>query len=287
MRKKYLMADLLVKISGVPDAYLEKNLKPYSCFSINNPDVIIRTTRSDGFIDNSFENVCKIGESQYFHEGDSCDSLIFYDEKLCRIVAIIQFCKTYRNVAITVCNLEKLFGINSDKLMFNVVGIAMHYVLRMNGGFVLHSSAIAAEGHGIAFSAPSGVGKSTHTSLWLEHMPGTVIINDDTPMIRIKNNDVYLYGSPWAGTSGINANASVPLDAVVFLEQSENNSISEIPSSEAIKLFVDGIVPSVTHKMYLKTLDTLDAVMKHTKMYSLKCNQSVDAMLTVKNIILK
>ena len=34
---------------------------------------------------------------------------------------------------------------------------------------VLHSSAIAVDGNAYLFSAHSGTGKSTHTSLWLDH----------------------------------------------------------------------------------------------------------------------
>ena len=39
-----------------------------------------------------------------------------------------------------------------------------------HNGLVLHASAIAHQGRAVLFSAPSGVGKSTHTQLWQNNL---------------------------------------------------------------------------------------------------------------------
>ncbi len=286
MNKTYKIAGLLIKITGFADVYFERNVKPYVCHTLKKPDITIRTYKSEDFIENKFEQVKKIGESQYSHEDEFYDSVIFYDEKLCRIVALIQFNKTYDDISVTVCDLEKLCSINQNKFLFNVIGIAMHYIVRMKNGMVIHSSAIYANGNGLAFSAQSGVGKSTHTSMWLNNISDAVMINDDTPIIRVENeSEVYLYGSPWAGTSGLNTNIRVPLDAVVFLEQDKNNSMHKLSVSESFGLLFDAIRPPLTKEMHIKTLDTVDVVMRKSKMYLLKCNTDIDAMNTVMNKI--
>lgn len=62
---------------------------------------------------------------------------------------------------------------------------------------MVHSSAIKYNDKCYLFSADSGVGKSTHTSLWHKVYGDKVqIINDDKPIIRLENNKLIVYGSP-------------------------------------------------------------------------------------------
>ena len=50
----------------------------------------------------------------------------------------------------------------------------------------VHSSCIVYQDKAVLFLGESGTGKSTHTRLWREHIPGAVLLNDDSPMIRIE-----------------------------------------------------------------------------------------------------
>ena len=49
-----------------------------------------------------------------------------------------------------------------------IAGSAFYHHLVDFGGIMLHSSAVAYKGEAYLFSANSGTGKSTHTSLWLK-----------------------------------------------------------------------------------------------------------------------
>lgn len=49
----------------------------------------------------------------------------------------------------------------------------------------IHSSTIECEGRAVLFLGESGTGKSTHTRLWQEHIPGARLLNDDSPIIRM------------------------------------------------------------------------------------------------------
>ena len=51
----------------------------------------------------------------------------------------------------------------------------------------------------VAFLGEKGVGKSTHADLWVNHIEGSKLLNDDQPAIRIINNTIYIYGTPWGG----------------------------------------------------------------------------------------
>ncbi len=102
-------------------------------------------------------------------------------------------------------------------------------------GFYLHSSAVVKDGKAYLFSGHCGVGKSTHTKLWMETFGGdTRIINDDKPALRKIDGVWYAYGTPWCGKDGINLNEKAPVAGVCFLKQAEKNSIRRLSPSDAM-----------------------------------------------------
>ena len=57
--------------------------------------------------------------------------------------------------------------------------------------FLFHGSAVAVDGAGYIFTAPSGTGKSTHAKLWCDLLGyKAVMVNDDKPLIKITENNV-------------------------------------------------------------------------------------------------
>ena len=49
---------------------------------------------------------------------------------------------------------------------------------------VLHAVVVSCEGKGYIFLGPCRTGKSTHARLWLLHVEGTKLVNDDFPVVR-------------------------------------------------------------------------------------------------------
>ena len=100
---------------------------------------------------------------------------------------------------------------------------------------VLHAVVVSYGGKGYMFIAPSGTGKSTHAQLWLEHIEGTELVNDDFPVVR--GNMVY--GSPWGWRTPCYRNVSYPIGGMVRLSQDSFNKIRRLSSIEAyMNLFV-------------------------------------------------
>ena len=100
---------------------------------------------------------------------------------------------------------------------------------------VLHAVVVSYGGKGYMFIAPSGTGKSTHAQLWLEHIEGTELVNDDFPVVR--GNMVY--GSPWGWRTPCYRNVSYPIGGMVRLSQASFNKIRRLSSIEAyMNLFV-------------------------------------------------
>lgn len=74
----------------------------------------------------------------------------------------------------------------------------------------IHASAVHNNGRAYLFMGKSGTGKSTHSALWMEHIPGTELLNDDNPTIRIWEGKAYAYGTPWSGKTACYKNQAFP-----------------------------------------------------------------------------
>lgn len=160
-------------------------------------------------------------------------------------------------------------------------GFAFSYELLEHSGFCLHSSAVAMDKKAVLFSASCGTGKSTHTALWQQYFgkDKAVIINDDRPALRLIEDEIYVYGTPWSGKTNLNTNMKVPLQAVVFLKQSEENHIERLTNKEAIKLLIrHSIRPNHDIGKMDVLLTLLDALLQKTPIYQLGCNMSLGAV---------
>lgn len=114
-------------------------------------------------------------------------------------------------------------------------GYQFYTQLLVHGGFYLHSSTVIKDGRAYLFSGHSGVGKSTHTRLWIDTFGGdTRVINDDKPALRLINGAWYAFGTPWCGKDGININEKAPVAGLCFLKQADKNQIRRLSAKEAL-----------------------------------------------------
>ena len=102
------------------------------------------------------------------------------------------------------------------------------------GTLEMHASVIVHEGKGYLFLGKSGTGKSTHSRQWLEHIPGSHLLNDDNPVVRAEaDGSVRVYGSPWSGKTPCYRNEDVPVGAIVRIRQSPDNRATRLSLVEA------------------------------------------------------
>lgn len=286
MIRKYLIADMIIEVDFEGDAVFEDRLASYISTKDNLPDVKVIVKRTSNPIFVKKENIVKLSDITYFYSSDSEDVLFYHDPAISKVIAKISFSKDCRQADITLYELKAQHGVEDNMLMFNVMSTLMSYASQMHSSFVFHSSSICHNGEGIAFSAKSGTGKSTHTKLWIDNFPGTFILNDDTPLItQGKDNEFYLSGTPWAGTTGINRNVTVPLKALVFLERDKENSITRISPPEAMPLFFSGIKTPLTDRMLSNCLDTLNKLFISVPIYKLRCNMNPEAAIVAHKAI--
>ena len=144
--------------------------------------------------------------------------------------------------------------------------------------FLLHSAVISCDGEGYAFAARSGVGKSTHISLWLKSFGERAhVVNGDKPIVRLVDGIFRVYGTPWRGKEGLGENTSCVLKALCFLERGAENRIARTTADEALlRLFSQVYLPEDASAS-AATLDLLDRFIQKTSFYLLHCNMEDEA----------
>ncbi len=148
-------------------------------------------------------------------------------------------------------------------------------------GFMLHASAVVLDGKAYLFSAPSGTGKSTHTSIW-QRVFGedkTYILNDDKPVIKVGSDGVFVCGTPWSGKTDKNRNLTVPLGGICFLKRGIENSISEMSPQKAIFSILNQTMrPEELNDMTI-LLHLIERVISTVKVYDMLCNMEDEAAI--------
>lgn len=146
------------------------------------------------------------------------------------------------------------------------------------GTMLIHSSALIYDGGAYLFSADSGVGKSTHTRLWLKAFGDKVhIVNDDKPVVRLYDDHAQAFGTPFDGGSGIALNENYPLKAIIFVERGEKNSVRIPTSREIIQKLYFQTARMVNRETAEKMLLNFEKLLTLSKFYVLTCNMDISA----------
>ncbi len=143
----------------------------------------------------------------------------------------------------------------------------------------LHSSCIVWQGKAVLFLGESGTGKSTHTSLWLKHIEGSRLLNDDSPMVRYEDGEVWVYGSPWSGKTPCYKAERYPLAACVRLSQAPQNAIRKLNIIQAMAALHPSTPPAFAYDsdLYDGISRLLDKILSHVPVYHLACLPNKEA----------
>ena len=114
------------------------------------------------------------------------------------------------------------------------------------GTALFHSAVVSKDGKGYMFLGKSGTGKSTHACLWLKYVEGSALMNDDNPVVRVTDEGVMVYGSPWSGKTPCYRNVSAPLGGIVLLSQAPYNKIKRL---EGVAAYA-AVLPSISGKRW-------------------------------------
>ena len=175
------------------------------------------------------------------------------------------------------------FGLNNSLMM------AFAFKGSFQDTLLIHASLVRCYGYGYAFIAKSGTGKSTHTSLWLKHIEGCDLMNDDNPIIRIIDGTPYIYGSPWSGKTPCYRNTKARLGAITQIARAPHNQIEKLSPTEAFSK----ILPACSSMKWDKTIfkNTYGTIIKLIECsgnnYILQCRPDKEAAVLCHQTIAK
>lgn len=143
---------------------------------------------------------------------------------------------------------------------------------------LFHGSCLAVDDRAVLFTAVSGTGKSTHTRLWRDMLgERCVMVNDDKPLLRIREAGVLACGTPWNGKHDLGTNCMVPLKAICILERGAQNEIVPLSPKEALPMLLQQSFQAEGAPCMLKKLQLLDMLTRHVEFYRLRCNMDIEA----------
>lgn len=219
---------------------------------------------------------------------------------ICQYEYTLKACKEYiinsRNSIFTVCVTDHEIRAEIDNAVDPIDAGCAEFIclyrkiaelLPRYNCMVVHGAAITYKDSAILFIAPSGTGKSTHIKLWRQAFKNQVdIINGDKPIVCIENN-ISIFGTPWAGKENWHKNRNAPLKAICLLKQGKNNCIKKVDP----RFYLPEVLKQVylpIDKMSLKqTLQLFDSLVKCVPIYLLECNISQEAVATAYNAIIR
>jgi len=158
-------------------------------------------------------------------------------------------------------------------------------ILLYHNVLVVHSSLIDTPLGGIAFCAPSGVGKSTQARLWQTYR-GAETINGDKSAFVCAGENVTFSSVPFCGTSGIIKNKNTAARAAVFLSQSSENTVERVCAGEIFRLLSrDTIADTAVTQFGRKAVELIMNIAGKLSFYSMGCTPDERAVIALENAL--
>lgn len=176
-------------------------------------------------------------------------------------------------------NVVKFNGQLMPRLVRFALWIAYGLVTMAHRTVAVHTSVIQYKGRTVLFLGESGTGKSTHTRLWRENIEGAVLLNDDSPILRIIDGKPWMYGSPWSGKTPCYKQESYPLAACVRLSQAPYNKIQRLSIPQAYAALHPSCPPDFAYDdtLYDCISETIGEVLAQIPLYHLACLPNAEA----------
>lgn len=185
---------------------------------------------------------------------------------------------SFKNAEISLSDLDvpaASFGLNNAVMIMYAFASSFHRTL------LIHSSVVVHNDVAYMFLGKSGTGKSTHTRLWLENIDGTFLLNDDNPVIRVTDDNIMVYGSPWSGKTQCYRNESYRAGAFVRLSQKPYNRMTALRNAESYASLVSSCsIIRQDSAISRNIADTVSCIAGIVPGYILECLPDADAVMT-------
>ena len=171
-------------------------------------------------------------------------------------------------------NANLRFAVDNATMLLFAFASAKYATLEM------HASVTIRGDYGYMFLGKSGTGKSTHSRQWIETFQDAWLLNDDNPVVRLKEDGVYVYGSPWSGKTPCYKNEVRRVGAFVKLLQAPYNKMHTLRLPEAYAYILSSssglkIIPEIMDTLF----ETISRLIQTVQIYGMECLPNHDAAI--------
>lgn len=162
---------------------------------------------------------------------------------------------------------------------------AFFYLAALHGKYALHSASNYYQEKAWLYSASSGTGKTTHVKLW-EKLYAVPVLNGDLNLLGMENDEVFVYGIPWCGTSGVYTTKKYPLGGIILLKRGTENRVCKLPQDERQLYTAQRMIsPAWTEKQVDDSLLFAEKLSDRIPIRRLYCTQEPSAAVVMKEYI--
>jgi hypothetical protein len=159
-------------------------------------------------------------------------------------------------------------GLFPNPLEYPLSEVLMICLLAHGRGLMVHACGVDDDGRGYLFAGNSTHGKSTIAKLWSENH--AAVLNDDRIIVREKDGELWMYGTPWHGDFNEVSSKALPIRKMFFLKHGEKNSAVPKKDAEAVSMLLTRSFPPLWDQKGMDyTLGLLDRIASKLPCYEL------------------
>lgn len=162
--------------------------------------------------------------------------------------------------------------------------VAVLNALAPRGVCVVHAGAVEFNGQALIFCGRSGAGKTTLSRLCRDH--GATLLNDDRQFLFIKNGKPYVAPTPWHGSEPEINNRTIPLRAILHLNQAPHNTLTPVCGALAVaRLLGNTVAPFYRADAMEDVLTTLETLTRLVPGQSLAFTPTPEAVTLCRTLL--
>lgn len=188
---------------------------------------------------------------------------------------------------------QQIEGYVAELTEEEIDGAATRFLLRtaFEGRFCyerivsLHAACVEVGDFAVAFTGPSGMGKSTRARAWVDGL-GARFISGDRPAVRIEKQGSTACGVPWDGKEQIFRDVEKPLKCILEVRRSHSSYIRKLSREQARKLITQqSFMPMWDTDAAFMAMANVSSLINKTPVYRVFCGPDEDAARVIYDIL--